>query len=609
MPTYPPNVTFTPRLAMPRPGLDDPADGPDAFNDLTDYLDPIATVYAQGTLAARPAAGVVGRLYWATDTRTLFYDDASAWRPVSGATAAATALPVGDVGMAGQIRAGRQLTVADFTSLGLAQPVGLWNLSDLSNLGSDPRALSNKGAVPFGVGINGLAATSAVFAGSASQALYIPDSGAADPLRIRTGSFGCWFRTAKRGVVQMMLSKSGDAAGSYSYVLFAATGVAAWVSVDGSNTVTASSISDLTDDRWHFGVVTFDATALRLYVDGVLEATNAVSGAIFAGAAPLNIGGRKADATTSVPAGEAFYGRADEAFVSADVLSEDQVRCLYAATLPHTLGVTPTGVRLNVTRRRKGAPLAVADFTTQPLRLHNFTAGALTDQGSNAQTLTNNGAALSVAGADGTPGGAYSFAGAQTLSATDAGLPGGLATRSYGAWVKTTTNVGGNAFMGYGGTIATADMRFMVSAGVLVVTSGADVINGPFCADGQWHLGIAVDDNAAGDGVRRKLYLDGRLVGGSTVMNAITLTGANRFRVGSYADGTQPFTGQIDGAFVCGYALAQDEILRLYAKGSQDLGSSPKEPGTHIERLDASRLLLVADTLDSQHTIDLGITV
>ena len=55
-----------------------------------------------------------------------------------------------------------------------------------------------------------------------------------------------------------------------------------------------------------------------------------------------------------------------------------------------------------------------------------------------------------------------------------------------------------------------------------------------------------VEDNAAGDGVRRKLYFDGRLVGGSTVLNSITLAGANRFRIGAYADGTAPFTGQID---------------------------------------------------------------
>jgi hypothetical protein len=112
-----------------------------------------------------------------------------------------------DVGLSGQIRAGRQLAVSDFTGLGLAQPRGLWNLSNLTNLGSDGRALVNKGGVPFGAGINGVNASAAVFAGSTAQALYIADSGAADPYRISTGSWGCWFRTAKRGTTQDLLGK------------------------------------------------------------------------------------------------------------------------------------------------------------------------------------------------------------------------------------------------------------------------------------------------------------------------------------------------------------------------------------------------------------------
>jgi hypothetical protein len=558
----------TPLHALPYPTPDDTVDVPRDVKALADKLDPM--------VGANVAGG-------------------------------ASALPVLDVGIAGQIRAGRQLAAADFTALGLTQPTGLWNLSDLTNLGSDGRPLVNKGAVPFGVGINGIAATAAVFAGSTGQALYIADTGAADPLRIRTGSIGCWLRTAKRGAQQYAVSKMSTGAGQYGWAVQIASTNSALVemSTDGSNSAFAVGVSDVADDRWHHVVGTHDGTQLRLYIDGVLEGVAAVPGLLFASSAPLNIGGRAADAGTASVSPS--YGRVDEAFVSADVLTEDQVRGLYCASIPHALGVTPGAVRLNVHRRRRGAPLAVADFTTQPLRLHNFTAGVLTDQGSNAQALTNNGAAVSVAGADGAPGGAYSFAGAQSLSATDAGLPGGLAARSYGAWVKTTNPAGGNGFMGYGAAPGANDMRFAVSAGLLLVTSGADAITGPFAADGQWHLAIAVDDNAAGDGVRRKLFMDGRLVGGSTVLNSITLTGANRFRIGAWADGTGLFTGQIDGAFVTGYALAQDEILRLYAKASQDLGASPKEPGAHVERLDSSALLWVADTLESQHTVDVGV--
>jgi hypothetical protein len=174
------------------------------------------------------------------------------------------------------------------------------------------------------------------------------------------------------------------------------------------------------------------------------------------------------------------------------------------------------------------------------VRLHNFTAGALTDQGSNGQALTNNGAALAVAGADGTLTGAFSFSGTQSLSATDAGLPGGTAARSYGCWLKSTLVSGaGTAALSWGGAPGSADTRLLLGNGLLLCSSAADTITGPFVSDGQWHLAIAVEDNAAGDGVRRKLYVDGRLVGVSTVMSPITLTGANRFRVGAYTDGTR----------------------------------------------------------------------
>ena len=95
------------------------------------------------------------------------------------------AAPVLDVGTLGQIRAGRQLTAVDFTGMGLSAPIGLYNLSDLSDASGNGRALLNKGAVPFGVGINGLVSTCAQYAGSSSQTLYISDTGAADPFRIK----------------------------------------------------------------------------------------------------------------------------------------------------------------------------------------------------------------------------------------------------------------------------------------------------------------------------------------------------------------------------------------------------------------------------------------
>ena len=72
--------------------------------------------------------------------------------PVGSDLAVLAAVPILDVGLANQIRAGRQLTAADFTNMGLSAPVGLWNLSDLSDVSGNGRNLNNKGAIPFAAG-------------------------------------------------------------------------------------------------------------------------------------------------------------------------------------------------------------------------------------------------------------------------------------------------------------------------------------------------------------------------------------------------------------------------------------------------------------------------
>jgi hypothetical protein len=68
-----------------------------------------------------------------------------------------------------------------------------------------------------------------------------------------------------------------------------------------------------------------------------------------------------------------------------------------------------------------------------------------------------------------------------------------------------------------------------------------------------------------------------------------------------------PLVGQADGVFVTAYAIGQVELLNLYAKGAQDLGASAKNEGDHVERVDATSVLLIADTLESQQTVDLGV--
>lgn len=513
-----------------------------------------------------------------------------------------------EVGQLAQLKAGRDLAVVDFTTLcGLpSTPAGLFNLAGLTNLGTGG-ALVNKGTVPFGVGVGGVASTAAVFSGSTLQALYIVDTGAADPFRIKTGSWGCWLRTAKRATQQVVVSKLG-AAGQVGYRIDIGTGAnvaQVLISLDGTVSTTVVGVTDVCDDRWHHVVATFDGGSLRVYVDGVLESTTVASGLIFGSSGPLNIGGQQADggAVAAAP----MFGRVDEAFVTADVLSDEQVRLLYCAKLAHGFAVTPTRAFLAVRRQRRGAPLVSADFPSQPVRLHNFTAGALTDAGSGAVALTNNGAAVAAGGADGTKDGAFNFvaASSQSLSSTDAGLPAGTATRSYGCWFKTGA-AGSTVTLMAWGTTSTNDARADILNGALRALSGGDIITGPFVADGVWHLLVVVEDNAAAD-FKRKAYVDGRLVGGSTVLTSLTGIGANGFRVGAAPNATAFFTGQIDAPFVHSAALTPEQILTLYNKGAQALAASQKDASAHVEAFDATNIYAVFDELTGPATVDLAV--
>jgi hypothetical protein len=526
-----------------------------------------------------------------------------------------------EVGQTGQIRAGRQLAAADFTNMGLAAPLGLWNLSDLTDASGNARALTNKGTVPFGVGINGSAATAAQFAGSTGQALWIAN---ATWQQIRTGSWGCWFRTAKRGTQQELIDKWGVASQSAFLVeVSAANVVSASISTTGADALTVAGMSDVADDRWHFAVVTSDGTRLRVYVDGALELPGA-GGAIFAGTSPLDFGSRPADATNTAAGSLSHYGRIDEAFITGDVLSDEQVRNLYCASITHGLtdiaaaALTPRTVMLKVRRRRRGGNLVTGDFPSTPSRLYTFTAGAVTNGGSDANgtagtsaTLlpnTGTGAIVDVADADGSAGGAKSLSGAHTgLTGTDAGLPATTTSRSFGIWFKTSTAATVMGLVAWG-TSGTAQAQLNISgSSTLSLVSGADAAIGPVVTDGLWHFAVGVEDNAAADGVKRKLYLDGRVVAGSTVLNSITLTGANAFKVGINPGAVNPFVGQLDDAFVFSGALTAEQVRTLYNKGSQALAASPKSEGDHVEAMEATRLLATFDSLEGVDQVDLEV--
>lgn len=533
--------------------------------------------------------------------------------PMGSALSVVTAQQILDVGLPNQIRAGRQLTPSDFTNMGLSVPLGLWNLSNANDSSGNGRHLTIKGAVPFGVGINGLASTAAVLSGALTQTLHISDTGAADPFRIRTGSYGCWFRTAVGSANQILICKYGGTnQAAWGLLVTTAGNVQGFYSTTGADQVATVGLLNVIDDRWHFAVVTHDANQMRVYVDGQLDQVLYIQSVIFPGSSPLNIGSQGADVATNAVAGTSHYGRIDEAFVTADVLTPDQVRNLYCASVPHALGVAPSIQSLSVRRTRRGSPLAPSDFPAQPSRLYNFTGGAFTDQGSNNTpvALTNTPQQILVAGADGTPNGGYFMPSLSHngLAATDAGLPAALTPRSFGCWFKAF-GAQTAPFISWGnGASSASGVWFGLSVGNFGSQSVADpFIAGPYAGDGLWHFGVCVEDNASPDPAKRKLYLDGKMVGASSGMGSIVLGGANRFRIGAGADGNNQLIGEVDAAFVYPGVLTFDQIIKLYNIGLQALAMSPKAAGDHIEAIETARLLATFDSLETNDVINLAV--
>ena len=516
-----------------------------------------------------------------------------------------------DVGIPNQIRAGRPLTVTDFTNIGLSAPVSLWKFSgDFTDSSGNARTLLQKGVVPFSRGIDGIDNVAAQFNGG--NALYILDTGAADPFRLKAGSFGAWVRTSKQGVLQSIITKRA-AAGQLGYWLRISTAnvFSFGISSTGSDVLEISGLSKVCDDRWHFVVGTFDGILQNLYVDGTLEATQLLgasgSALIFGSNGPLNIGSWGASSTAAVA--EPHFGRVDEAFLTSEILAADDVYNFYCAKIPHTLAAVPSGVSLNIHPGAKGASLLPADFPAAPLRLYNFSAGSVGNDGSNPTSdLTVIGTPVSVAGVDGTKGNSYSFTGAQRFVAPDTGLPAGVATTSYGCWVKCSNGTSASLYiLTWGTTNGTNDTRIAIVSGNIVFTNGGSSVTGPFISDGNWHFVVVVQDNNAPDGVKRKFYVDGRLVGSSTVLNAIVLGGANKFVVASSLASASNFIGQIDTVFVCDYVLMMGDINKLYTKSLYEHLPSPKNAGDHILQMSSTDLLVAFDTLDIAHKVSMKV--
>jgi hypothetical protein len=264
-------------------------------------------------------------------------------------------------------------------------------------------------------------------------------------------------------------------------------------------------------------------------------------------------------------------------------------------------------VSFTVRRRSRGGLLSSGDSPSTPARIYNLTgregtAPVLVDAASGV-SLAATGGITSLAGPNGVKENAQYVTAGNHFTATDTGLPSGVAARSYGVWFQTVGNGASMALMAWA---SNGVLAYLFSDGRVNAASGADnAASTTTYNDGMWHHLAVTEDNAAVESPKRRVYVDGRVVATSTVLNSATLGGAAAFRVGANSGGTAPFQGALSRAFVYSGALTAEQVAAIYNKGSFAMPSASKNAGDHVEGIDTANLYLVCDTLDPQDQIDI----
>ncbi|WP_339617195.1 LamG-like jellyroll fold domain-containing protein [uncultured Gilvimarinus sp.] len=197
-------------------------------------------------------------------------------------------------------------------------PVNYWTLDDSvgSPTVSDSVPSGADGTVEAGVTLGEPPAISTGFSASFTAAGYIDCGDITGGAGFTELSVEAWIKTTQSGSYFISKDGSGQNTGDASFRVI--SGKLAWSGVVGTAIVTGSS--DVDDGEWHHVVMSYDGSNYRLYVDGALDGSAAVSSdTIWDGTQPFFIGGVLGTSSFS------FSGGIDEVAVYDYGLSPTQV--------------------------------------------------------------------------------------------------------------------------------------------------------------------------------------------------------------------------------------------------------------------------------------------
>ncbi|MBI3252361.1 MAG: hypothetical protein HYZ52_03450, partial [Candidatus Omnitrophica bacterium] len=303
-----------------------------------------------------------------------------------------------------------------------------------------------------------------------------------------------------------------------------------------------------------------NGSTVKLYVNGVLEGSGTITGAITTDTQDLGIGG--APAATNV---FQFPGVLDEAALFNVELSASQVTDLYNRGAAKIRFQARTSANSNMTSATEWAGGGVGNKGPSGVwHLSEGTGTTSADGSGNANTATlANGAAWSTSGRIGN---AINLDGVNDrLTIAQSTSLGMVDKITVSVWFNangsadTTQTIGarypGTADgwqMDYGGTF-----RFYIGTSGAWTSADASAVP----SAGVWHHAVGVYD-----GAKIFLYLDGLLV--ATASKTGSMTNAATV-IGGYdsADNNYSFAGLVDEIAMYNYALTGTEVYQLYQAG------------------------------------------
>lgn len=210
-----------------------------------------------------------------------------------------------------------------------SDPIGYWRLGDVSGTVAVDHSIYHRngeyvGGVALGhVGV--LSDPAALFDGSSGY-VNIDDT---NNLRPTAGvSVSVWIKPSNVDQAISYIGGTGGT-GNYGYALWVtgATGRITFTIGNGVEDARAESVTELTNGRWYDVVGTYDGINVRLYIDGVLEATVPQTGLINYTGITRTVFGQ-----LNVLIFDAYWsGALDEIAIYPTALTAEEIVALYAA--------------------------------------------------------------------------------------------------------------------------------------------------------------------------------------------------------------------------------------------------------------------------------------